>query len=166
MQKLIIILTSLFIILLLIGVNHLILIVRARKDIETAQKNLKAAVMKYMDMIPLLLTLQSKNDPQTYELRASWYDNYRNPNLHWPIYIDLKAKLKSYTESLNPKTPLEKNLKNRIEKNQIDINESVHTYNEHVINYLKRLKKTRYNLISKLDFKRPKNLPDLLEESS
>ncbi len=125
-------------IILLISLINLVFILREnRQNIQGAAKDLKDKVRAYLDIVPLMMFKSGNQDKKIYKERAEWYENWNNTDKHWKIWSELMPTLS--------KIEIEDDtLKVHIQEAELNVHESVHTYNEQVIKLNNRLKKFRY----------------------
>lgn len=121
----------------------------SQQHLVKLEHEIKEAIQKYLDLLPLLLLKLNKEDKALEKQREEWFDNWNNIKKHWPIWTDLNHKIqKLYSDN---------QVTERLKQKEQAINELVHGYNEKVIKRKRRLKKPVYKAANL----KPKNFQQL-----
>jgi DNA repair ATPase RecN len=122
--------------------NVFVTLMSSQHHLEKLETDIKEAIQKYLDMVPLLMLKLEQNISSIDKERYEWFDNWNKLEKHWPIWTKLHPQIqKIYTDSKKAEE-----LVKELKQQEQAINELVHVYNEVLIKREEKLQKAAYKL--------------------
>lgn len=122
--------------------NVFVTLMSSQRHLEKLETDIKEAIQKYLDMVPLLMLKLEQDSSSIDKERYEWFDNWNKLEKHWPIWTKLHPQIqKIYTDSKKAEE-----LVKELKQQEQAINELVHVYNEVLIKREEKLQKAAYKL--------------------